>query len=51
MRPQASGYPAAMRATRDLLRRRTPLMRHRADLLAHVQQPTFRIPLLIFMNI
>ena len=37
MRPQAYVYPAAMRATRDLLRRRTHLMRQRADLLAHVQ--------------
>jgi len=34
--PQASGYPAAMRATRDLLRRRTHLMRTRAELLAHI---------------
>ncbi len=32
MLPQASVYPAAMRATRDLLRRRTPLMRKRAEL-------------------
>ena len=37
MRPTASVYPAAMRATRDLLRRRTHLMRKRAALLAHVQ--------------
>jgi hypothetical protein len=37
MLPQASGYPAAMRATRDLLRRRIHLMRKRAELLAHVQ--------------
>jgi transposase len=37
MLPQASVYPAAMRATRDLLRRRTPLMRKRAELLAHIQ--------------
>jgi transposase len=36
MLPQAYVYPAAMRATRDLLRRRTPLMRKRAALLAHV---------------
>ena len=34
--PQASVYPAQMRATRDLLRRRTHLMRKRAALLAHV---------------
>src|SRR5262252_6876634 len=37
MLPQASVYPAVMRATRDLLRRRTHLMRKRAELLAHVQ--------------
>jgi transposase len=35
--PQAYVYPAAMRATRDLLRRRIHLMRKRAELLAHVQ--------------
>ena len=35
--PQAYVYPAAMRATRDLLRRRMPLVRKRAELLAHVQ--------------
>src|SRR5262245_17207807 len=35
--PQAYVYPAKMRATRDLLRRRTHLMRKRAELLAHVQ--------------
>ena len=35
--PQASVYPAARRATRDLLRRRMPLARQRAELLAHVQ--------------
>src|SRR5215470_14241056 len=35
MPPQASVSPAAMRTTRDLLRRRTHLMRKRADLLAH----------------
>jgi transposase len=38
MLPQASVDPAARRATRDLLRRRTHLMRKRAALLAHVQQ-------------
>src|SRR5215475_12383732 len=37
MLPQASVYPAAMRATRDLLRRRMHLMRTRAELLAHLQ--------------
>ena len=38
MLPQAYVYPAEMRATRDLLRRRMHLMRKRAELLAHVQQ-------------
>src|SRR5215467_8869741 len=38
MLPQASVYPAAMRATRDLLRRRIHLTRKRAELLMHVQQ-------------
>jgi hypothetical protein len=38
MLPQASGDPADMRATRDLLRRRTHLRRTRAALLAHGQQ-------------
>src|SRR3989440_3477170 len=37
MLPKAYVYPAEMRATRDLLRRRTHLMRKRAELLAHVQ--------------
>jgi hypothetical protein len=38
--PQASVYPAHMRATRDLLRRRLPLTHKRAELLAHVQNTT-----------
>jgi transposase len=38
MLPQAYVYPADMRATRDLLRRRMSLMRKRAELLTHVQQ-------------
>ena len=37
MVPKAYVYPAEMRATRDVLRRRTPLLRTRAELLAHVQ--------------
>src|SRR5713101_4490600 len=37
MLPQAYVYPAQMRATRDLLRRRMHLARQRAELLAHVQ--------------
>jgi transposase len=35
--PQAYVYPAAMRSTRDLLRRRLPLVRKRGQLLAHIQ--------------
>src|SRR5918994_823533 len=38
MLPQAYVYPAQMRATRDLLRRRIHLMRTRAELLGHIQQ-------------
>jgi transposase len=37
MLPQAYVYPAEMRATRDLLRRRMSLTRKRAELLGHVQ--------------
>ena len=37
MIPQAYVYPAAMRAPRDLLRRRCHLVRKRAELLAHLQ--------------
>jgi transposase len=37
MLPQAYVYPAQRRATRDLLRRRTHLMRKRSELLSHVQ--------------
>jgi transposase len=37
MLPQAYVYPAEMRTTRDLLRRRIHLMRKRAELLAHIQ--------------
>jgi transposase len=37
MLPQAYVYPAEMRATRDLLRRRMSFMRQRAALLTHVQ--------------
>ncbi|MGH8057771.1 MAG: IS110 family transposase, partial [Candidatus Entotheonellia bacterium] len=35
--PMAYVYPARMRATRDLLRRRMHLMRKRAELLTHIQ--------------
>jgi transposase len=38
MLPQAYVYPAEMRATRDLLRRRMHRTRKRAELLAHTQQ-------------
>ncbi len=37
MLPQAYAYPKQKRATRDLLRRRSYLVRMRADLLGHVQ--------------
>ena len=37
MLPQAYVYPAEMRATRDLLRRRLHLVRKRGQLLAHIQ--------------
>jgi len=37
MIPQAYVYPAPMRSTRDLLRRRNYLVRKRADLLSHIQ--------------
>ncbi|MBI4514382.1 MAG: IS110 family transposase, partial [Deltaproteobacteria bacterium] len=40
MLPVAYVYPAAMRATRDLLRRRCHLMRKRAELLTHIQNTT-----------
>ena len=36
MFPQAYVYPAGMRATRDLLRRRCHLARNRAELFAHI---------------
>ena len=37
MLPMAYVYPRGMRSTRDLLRRRTHLMRKRAELLSHIQ--------------
>ena len=40
MWPQASVSPTAMRATRDLLRRRVPLTRKRAELPAHIHHTT-----------
>ncbi len=38
--PQAYAYPAEMRATRDLLRRRTHLVRLRTEAIAHVENTT-----------
>jgi Transposase len=38
MLPQAYVYPATMRATRDLLRRRLHLVRQRAERLTHIRQ-------------
>src|SRR5439155_23366596 len=43
--PQASGSPAARRATRDLRRRRRPLTRQRAELRAHLPHTTSPYPL------
>src|SRR5437763_5557459 len=40
MLPQAYVYPAEMRATRDLLRRRCHLVHKRAELFAHIQNTT-----------
>ena len=40
MLPQAYAYPAGMRETRDLLRRRLHLVRKRGQLLAHLQNLT-----------
>ena len=45
MRPQAYVSPAARRATRDLLRRRTHLMRTRAELLSPVHKTNSPYPL------
>jgi len=44
--PQAYVYPAAMRSTRDLLRRRLHLVRKRGQLLAHIQntRAQYQIP-------
>lgn len=48
MLPQAYVYPAKMRATRDLLRRRMHLARQRAHLIAHIQNTVhqFNLPAL-----
>jgi hypothetical protein len=42
--PPASGSPAERRATRDLLRRRRPLMRQRAARMAHVHNTNSQAP-------
>ena len=42
MIPMAYVYPKAMRSTRDLLRRRMLFVRHRADLLTHIQQTNYQ---------
>lgn len=42
MMPMAYVYPSTMRSTRDLLRRRTHLVRKRAELLAHVQNTNYQ---------
>jgi transposase len=48
MLPQAYAYPAEMRATRDLLRRRSRLVRMRAELLGHVQLTKYQYNLAPF---
>lgn len=40
--PMAYAYPAKMRATRDLLRRRNCLVHARAELMAHIQNTTIQ---------
>jgi transposase len=44
--PQSYVYPSAMRATRDLLRRRLHLVRKRGQLLAHIHntQAQYKLP-------
>ena len=42
MIPQAYVYPAQMRSTRDLLRRRMHLMRQRAELLGPIQNTNYQ---------
>jgi len=46
--PQASVYPAAMRSTRDLIRRRLHLVRKRGQLLAHIQNTRAQYNLPVF---
>jgi transposase len=42
MIPMAYVYPSRMRSTRDLLRRKTHLVRKRAELLAHIQNTNYQ---------
>jgi len=42
MIPKAYVYPHRMRSTRDLLRRRLHLVRHRGQLLAHIQNTNYQ---------
>ncbi len=46
--PQAYVYPATMRSTRDLLRRRLHLVRKRGELLAHIQNTRAQYNLPVF---
>lgn len=46
--PQAYVYPATMRSTRDLLRRRLHLVRKRGELLAHIQNTRAQHDLPVF---
>jgi transposase len=48
MLPQADVYPAAMRSTRDLIRRRLHLVRKRGQLLAHIQNTRAQYNLPVF---
>ena len=48
MLPQAYVYPAAMRSTRDLLRRRLHLVRKRGQLLVHIQNTRAQYNLPVF---
>jgi len=50
MIPMAYTYPAEMRATRDLLRRRNHLMRKRAELYAHIQNTRSQYNLYDFLG-
>jgi transposase len=50
MLPQAYVYPAGMRATRDLLRRRLHLVRKRGQLLAHIQMTNHQYNLPAFQK-